>query len=85
MKENDFGIACDKYDTYLKEHKDNVIKGYTWLKRHKLIPTAATSNICDNIIRYHDDSKYSAAEYGPYVEYFYGARTHEVEKRFNIA
>ena len=41
--------------------------------------------ICDSMIQRHDESKSSAEEYGPYVDYFYGARDSETDKRFNRA
>ena len=41
--------------------------------------------ICDGIIQRHDESKSSAEEYGPYVDYFYGVRDSETDKRFNRA
>lgn len=54
------------------------------MKARGLVRQSAVG-ICDGIIRRHDESKSSAEEYGPYVDYFYGARDSETDERFNRA
>ena len=60
------------YDIYLREHKDNVAKGFNWIEEN--LP-----KLIDNTISYrgyicvaHDSSKYDEDEYDAYDNYFYG-------------
>lgn len=62
-----------QYDIYLAEHKDNVAKGFGWLKENlpevvATIDEVAEWNICFN----HDTSKTDPEEYYAYDAYFYG-------------
>ena len=54
------------------------------MNAHGLVRRNAVG-ICDDIIKRHDESKSSAEEYVPYVDYFYGARDSETDERFNRA
>lgn len=64
-----------KYDNYLKEHKDNVLKAYDWLKKNDLIRGNFRSRL-----EIHDCSKYSKDEYEAYDDYFYkGAKLPQIE------
>ena len=64
-----------KYDNYINEHKQNVIKGYNWIKDN--VPDILDGidiDTLDTTINNHDASKTSASEYIPYVNYFYAAK-----------
>jgi len=73
-----------QYDEYLHEHIENVTKSAQWI----------IDNIGDSVgldkgqmaefivnASYHDDSKRSFAEYGPYDAYFYGEKDEEAFNR----
>lgn len=76
-----------EYDIYLQEHKDNVKKGFEWIK----------TNLPELLIRMpdvdyefqimsHDASKIKSDEYWAYDKYFYGGnRSHQVVQDFNYA
>lgn len=81
----------DKYDEYIKEHKNNVHRAFEWLEMN--IPEIFGSND-EGILaecRYqcdfnHDSSKYDEDEYKSYDEYFYGRnKSYEVVNNFNHA
>ena len=83
-----------QYDEYLKEHKDNVFKGFCWLKENlPEIFDKGSENLTNSFIsdceyqcRYeHDKSKDNIDEYVPYDDYFYGDKSYEVVKNFNEA
>ena len=69
-----------KYNDYIIEHTDNVIKAYMWLKEHNIIK----QDLLDEL-KLHDLSKYSHQEYEAYDNYFYGTRTEAVKEAFNYA
>lgn len=76
----------DEYDSYLTNHIDNVKKGLDWLIDNLpeiFIDTDTTA--LSMLISHHDESKYSDEEYFAYCEYFYGEKTPEVEKDFDLA
>lgn len=79
----------DKYDEYLKEHIENVSKGFEWLKNNlpEVLPLDMfeMSVIENAIISAHDKSKYDLEEYVPYDAYFYGNRSYKVVEEFNHA
>lgn len=55
------------YDRYLKEHRDNVMKAYLWIREvypHHLADITTQ-------IEQHDASKNSIPEYAAYDDYFY--------------
>ena len=58
-----------QYDSYLKQHRDNVKKGYTWLATN--LPECIDDIAAFNI-DLHDASKDEIAEYDAYDNYFYG-------------
>lgn len=80
----------EKYDEYIKEHKENVQKGFEWLKTN--LPEVMPSDmfemsVLENaIIPEHDKSKYDKEEYDAYDAYFYGGnRSYQVVQDFNKA
>jgi hypothetical protein len=80
----------EKYDEYIKEHKENVQKGFEWLKTN--LPEVMPSDmfemsVLENaIIPEHDKSKYDKEEYDAYDAYFYGGnKSFEVVEEFNRA
>lgn len=75
-----------EYDNYIQQHKDNVVKGYEWMKVHipEKLPGGFT-DACDSILS-HDKSKYESDEYFAYDKYFYGNnRSYQVCQDFNYA
>ena len=74
------------YDTYLKEHKQNVKRGYDWFKDFlpELITTAGDG--LQYLIDNHDYSKNNADEYAAYDNYFYGGnKSYDVKTAFDFA
>lgn len=76
-----------EYNNYIAQHKENVKKGYEFIKDH--IP-----ELLGNVDGYflqlsifsHDDSKYDRDEYSAYDAYFYGGnKSFEVVNNFNRA
>lgn len=77
-----------KYDEYIKQHKENVVSAFKWMCKN--IPEIFLDQNDMNQIEYqvvhgHDYSKYSEEEYDAYDNYFYGNRSYEVVREFNIA
>lgn len=71
------------YDNYLIEHKNNVSKGYQWIKEN--LPNVVTDSMW-NIEYDHDSSKYEKDEYDAYDAYFYGGnKSFKVVQEFNKA
>lgn len=74
------------YDIYLANHKENVKKGFKYIRDN--IPEVLKDGvdyewqICYN----HDQSKYDPEEYDAYDKYFYGGnRSYKVVQDFNYA
>lgn len=75
-----------EYDLYLEEHKNNVAKGYRWIKEN--LPELVDGKIDDDwqFVFNHDASKYDREEYVAYDAYFYGGnRSYEVVQNFRFA
>lgn len=73
-----------QYDNYLTEHKENVAKGFRWLKENipEVIEDGFEWQICFN----HDASKTDPEEYDAYDAYFYGNnRSYSVVQNFKKA
>lgn len=76
-----------EYDIYLQEHRDNVLRGYDWIK-FNLPELLRGLNIdeLDKQFTRHDASKDELDEYVSYDRYFYGGnRSHAVVRDFNYA
>ena len=58
------------YDTYLLEHKANVVKGMEWIRDN--LPEYWSQNVNWLTTFQHDWSKSSPEEYDAYDAYFYG-------------
>lgn len=83
-----------QYDQYLKEHIQNVQRGYDWMGSHfpNLIREGniVSMNINDLplsvVISQHDGSKYMRNEYDAYDDYFYGNnKSYSVMRNFDKA
>lgn len=74
-----------EYDSYLEAHKNNVQRGYNWLRTNlpKLFDKYSVDDASNILI--HDQSKSEADEYKAYDAYFYGEKTPAVEEAFNKA
>lgn len=80
------------YDLYLKQHRENVWKGFLWIREnlpiliHDSQEFGGTINYDWQIQTSHDYSKDDPLEYNAYDAYFYGNnRSHAVVQRFNYA
>lgn len=77
------------YDLYLESHKENVAKGFKWIKEN--IPAIlenvdAGIDLEHQICFEHDSSKSETDEYDSYDAYFYGNnQSYEVVQDFNYA
>lgn len=72
------------YSKYLDQHLRNVAKGYEWIKEN--LPEILNGENCEWQVCYgHDHSKFGEEEYDAYDKYFYGTKTEEVKKNFNLA
>ena len=76
-----------EYDIYLQNHKDNVRKGYEWIKVNlPELLNGLTIDDLDKQILNHDASKSEIDEYIAYDRYFYGNnRSYAVMNDFNYA
>lgn len=85
----------EKYDEYLNEHKNNVVKACEWLKNNlpeifnrgnQSDTNAFIASVEYQCIYEHDKSKNSEEEYNAYDAYFYGGnKSYEVVNQFNRA
>jgi hypothetical protein len=78
------------YDEYLIDHRNNVAKGFQWLKENlpDIIGKDERGEMEWQICVNHDASKNHPEEYNAYDRYFYGSgnhRSYEVVKEFNLA
>lgn len=77
-----------EYDLYLQDHKENVFKGFEWLRENlpEVLGELHYSSLCQQIRYEHDRSKDNVDEYVAYDNYFYGEnKTEEVVNEFNLA
>lgn len=76
------------YDLYLEQHKNNVAKGFQWIKENLpyLLITGDGIDLEHQICFAHDASKTELDEYDAYDKYFYGNnRSYQVVEDFNYA
>ncbi len=77
-----------EYDQYLRNHRDNVVKGYIWMQTYlpDILRTENSIDLDYQIYFGHDRSKDTVAEYDAYDAYFYGKnKSYEVVQNFNRA
>ena len=79
-----------EYDVYLQEHKENVAKGFYWIKENlpELLKMyySPESDLEHQICFAHDASKTEQDEYDAYDRYFYGRnRSYAVVQDFKYA
>lgn len=81
-----------KYDEYIKEHKENVVKAFEWLRENlpDVLPSKDAADefeLCEHqCLVAHDQSKFDEDEYDAYDKYFYSQnRSYEVVNNFNLA
>ena len=77
-----------QYDNYLKNHRENVAKGFAWLENNlpKTVAQDPGSDWSKSILFEHDKSKDNADEYRAYDVYFYGGnRSYAVVQNFRRA
>lgn len=73
------------YNNYLKEHIENVQKGFRWMQEH--LPSLILDEFdYSNILYHHDNSKRQPKEYKAYDAFFYGRnKSFQVVQDFNYA
>ena len=76
-----------EYDLYLQEHKENVVKGFEWIRENLPELLKDDYGALEHQIRFgHDNSKTKLDEYVAYDKYFYGGnRSYQVVLEFNHA
>ena len=77
-----------EYDQYLKEHKENIIRGLKWMEEYLPASFIDGKKMAEAQLNAenHDESKFSKDEYDAYDAYFYGGnRSYAVEKAFDLA
>ena len=73
-----------QYDIYLKNHRENVKKGFEWIRDNLKEVLEDDANYEWYINFNHDKSKEEPDEYDAYDEYFYGInRSYGVVQEFN--
>lgn len=76
-----------EYDAYIREHRENVEKGFQWMVEHfrENLEKIGMGEL-EWLIAHHDYSKESQEEYTAYDDYFYGRnRSFAVVRDFNFA
>ena len=74
----------EEYKKYILEHKERVLQFASWLKEN--LPGLFENidvNLFDEMIREHDESKFSEEEFEAYAQHFYGTKDNDFE--FNEA
>lgn len=76
-----------EYCNYLEQHIDNIRNAYGWLKEYlPEVIDGITGEEEWDILKIHDESKYTPEEYDAYDEYFYGkTKPPKVEEAFKYA
>ena len=77
-----------KYDEYILQHKSFVREAFDWLCKNTpelFLDEEQRAKVEYQIVNAHDQSKYSKEEYDAYDNYFYGNRSYEVVRVFNVA
>lgn len=76
-----------QYDNYLKQHIENVGKGFDWINAYMPELLKGMQNEIEYQCKFgHDQSKYDSDEYKAYDAYFYGGnRSYQVVQDFNYA
>lgn len=73
-----------QYDLYLAQHKENVSKGFEWIREN--LPEILSEDVEWQIRFNHDSSKSNPDEYDAYDAYFYGGNlSYAVVQNFNRA
>jgi hypothetical protein len=72
-----------EYDAYIRQHRANVQQGFQWLQEN--LPQVV-NNLSPDLVKMHDQTKYSIEEYDAYDRYFYGRnRSFKVVSDFRMA
>lgn len=77
-----------EYDEYLRDHRENVAKGFRWMQTNipEVLRTENPIDLENQICHDHDHSKDTIAEYDAYDAYFYGRnKSYAVVQEFNKA
>ena len=80
MINEDLDNYQEEYKTYIEEHKQRVKQFADWLKEN--LPElfeGVDIDAFDDIIKEHDNSKFSDEEFEAYAQYFYGDKKNDFE------
>ena len=80
MVNEDLDGYQEEYKKYIEEHKERVSKFADWLKEN--LPELFEEidiDLFNEIIKEHDESKYSEEEFEPYAQHFYGDKKNDFE------
>jgi hypothetical protein len=80
MVNEDLDGYQEEYKKYIEEHKERVSKFADWLKENlPEVFDGVDLDAFDDIIKEHDESKYSEEEFEPYAQHFYGDKKNDFE------
>ena len=75
-----------EYDNYLAKHRENVFKGYEWIRNNLPDILNFQHNLEWQLQYNHDRSKNDVEEYNAYDKYFYGNnKSYQVVQDFRMA
>ena len=75
-----------QYDEYLTQHKNNVYRGYEWIRVNLPELLIGRYDYDNQLMYWHDTSKSDKEEYDAYDAYFYGNnRSYSVVQNFKKA
>jgi len=75
----------DKNTEYIEEHKENILKGYNWIKENcPEILNGCNLEELEKNINEHDLSKYSKEEFMPYAMYFFSGKKDDPKIKANF-
>ena len=75
-----------QYDEYLTQHKNNVYRGYEWIRVNLPELLIGRYDYDNQLMYWHDTSKSDKEEYDAYDAYFYGGnRSYQVVRDFDYA
>jgi hypothetical protein len=80
MVNEDLDGYQEEYKKYIEEHKERVSRFADWLKENlPEVFDGVDLDAFDDIIKEHDESKYSEEEFEPYAQHFYGDKKNDFE------
>ena len=72
----------EEYENYIAAHQERVSLFADWLKEtlpEIFFDYGVDPNVFDDLIKEHDESKWSDEEFEPYAQHFYGTKDNDLE------